>query len=52
MKLRKNTTIWCDHCNAGIKPAMIRACLRETCKTKALVEKIDRAMSVEAKVNG
>lgn len=52
IRLRNNEPIWCDYCNAGIKPAMVRACLRKTCKTKKVVDRIDRAMSVEDRVNG
>lgn len=31
----KPAPIWCDHCNAEIAEAGVRACLRKTCESKA-----------------
>lgn len=33
--------IWCDHCNAGILPSGVRACLRSDCETKCLLEELE-----------
>jgi hypothetical protein len=33
----KVKAIWCDHCNAEIKLAGVRSCVRQTCKTKELL---------------
>lgn len=30
----KVKAIWCDHCNAEIKEAAVRACIRKTCESK------------------
>lgn len=38
----KAPRIWCDHCNAEIRLANVRACLRQTCATKALLLERDR----------
>lgn len=32
-----SSTIWCDHCGLDLKPTNVRACLRRTCQTKALL---------------
>ena len=33
----KVKAIWCDHCNAEISLSGVRSCLRNDCKTKALL---------------
>jgi len=33
----KVKAIWCDYCNAEIKLAGVRSCIRQTCKTKELL---------------
>lgn len=33
----KHEPIWCDHCNVMLKVANVRSCIRETCKSKALL---------------
>lgn len=35
--MAKRDPIWCDYCNAHIAPAGVRGCVREDCKTKALL---------------
>lgn len=34
---QKAQMIWCDYCNADISLAGIRGCIRQDCKTKALL---------------
>lgn len=38
----KAPPIWCDHCNAAIMPASVKGCLRQTCRTKALLADRER----------
>lgn len=42
MKKRSTAPIWCDHCGCCIRPKMIRACMRPTCQTKAILDERDR----------
>lgn len=42
-KKAAQTPVWCDHCAAEISPSGVRSCMRETCGSKAVLAKREKA---------